>query len=475
METQELAIKRPRDEEEEKEQNIRKMACKVRSDEDRDFFDESQGSSEGENKGMEENIPEGRQVNQGIEDRSRPIPDNCKFVYMKSMEPGTPMTKVNPFRVTEAIGKVIQGDIKSVKPLKSGDLIIEAESKNQIEGLCSIRNVVEIPVNVIMVHTYNTVRGVIYEPSLCVMQEREIVEALGRQNVVNARFINKGPNKVRTPLVILTFEGTILPYEVKCGYRNVKVEEYIPPPMRCYKCNGFGHTTVTCINEMTCVKCGGNHKRENCSSDQVKCTNCGSSEHEVLDRSCPAFKREKEIIEIKCVEKTSYYVAKKKWEQKSYAEAAAPKKSSQVIAAGGTNGIKGNGANQSNKDIATEKSNGVKGNGGKNDGKQGKGGNKGAKPKEIVQKGTEEEISLENGAVNLETVNQESEHRNDEKQNIEEICQDEVVVIGLLANLNRIITRNPGKATIQARQIVNLFMKSLNKKLDVNNVIRALQ
>ena len=471
METQELAIKRPRDEEEEKEQIIRKMACKVRPDEDRDFFDESQGrpSSEGENKGMEENSLEGRKVNQGLEDRSRPIPDNCKFVYMKSMKPGTPMTKVNPFRVTEAMGRVIEGDVKSVKPLKSGDLIIEAENKSQIEGLCSIKNVAEIPVNVIMAHTYNTIRGVIYEPSLCVMQENEIVEALGRQNVVNARFINKGPNKIRTPLVILTFEGTILPYEVKCGYRNVKVEEYIPPPMRCYKCNCFGHTTVTCNNEMTCVKCGGNHKRENCSSDQIKCTNCGSSEHEVLDRSCPAFKREKEIIEIKCVEKTSYYVAKKKWEQKSYAEAAAPKKSSQVIAAGGSNGLKENGDNQGNKDIATEKSNGVKGNGGKNDGKQSKGGNKGTKPKERVQKVTEE-ISLENGAVSLETESQESD-----KQNIEEICQDEVVVIGLLANLNRIITRNPGKATIQARQIVTLFMKSLNKKLDVNSVIRALQ
>ena len=53
--------------------------------------------------------------------------------------------------------------------------------------------------------------------------------------------------------------------------------------------------------------------------------------------------------------------------------------------------------------------------------------------------------------------------------------QEEIKMIAFITNLTKIINRNPGKLTIQARQISNLLYKTMNKKIEVYDIIKALQ
>jgi len=37
---------------------------------------------------------------------------------------------------------------------------------------------------------------------------------------------------------------------------NFKTKQYIPKPIRCFKCNRFGHVTIYCEGKERCSKCG---------------------------------------------------------------------------------------------------------------------------------------------------------------------------------------------------------------------------
>ena len=68
------------------------------------------------------------------------------------------------------------------------------------------------------------------------------------------------------------------------------VREYVPPPMRCYKCQRYGHIATFCKGKQRFVKCGGDHEYDKCESDVKKCSNCGGG-HTAAYGGCPVRKR----------------------------------------------------------------------------------------------------------------------------------------------------------------------------------------
>ena len=351
-----------------------------------------------------------------------------RFVYIKSLMQGVSMTKANPFRVTEAIKKAVNGDVKNVKPLKSGDLLIEAFNKTQVEKLCKIQKIGEMPVMVKVAKQYNMTKGVIYAPSLIDMSEEEIVEELKSCKVVQARFINKGPSKKRTPLIILTFESSSLPTELKCGYLNVRVDKYIPPPLRCYKCNGFGHTANVCKKQISCTKCAEAHTRDECINMDIKCSNCNCEDHSALDRNCPIYKQEKEIMHIKVSDNISYFEAKKRYEAVSYA-----------------NKVKNNKGSDSN-----------------------------SKNEDVVEK-EKENVTVISSNINVGASTSEEKGQVDSEMECENNTVETKEIISLIINLARIMNSNPGKTTIQARQIGSLISKITKHKIETYDIIKALE
>ncbi|KAF0309992.1 Nucleic-acid-binding protein from mobile element jockey [Amphibalanus amphitrite] len=136
---------------------------------------------------------------------------------------------------------------------------------------------------------------------------------------------------VSTNNIILTFDSTDLPSEIRVGYVKVRVRPFVPAPMRCFRCQRFGHTKDNCRGRPTCSKCASqDHTDETCDSETPQCVNCGEGQtpHSAYDRSCPAYVKEKEIMTIKATRNLSFKEAREVYNQShpktSYAQKPRP-------------------------------------------------------------------------------------------------------------------------------------------------------
>ena len=77
------------------------------------------------------------------------------------------------------------------------------------------------------------------------MTEIDIREELKDQGVVGGRRVTlkKIGESIPTNSLFLTCNGPELPTAIKVGYLQVKVVMCIPNPLKCLKCNKFGHTS----------------------------------------------------------------------------------------------------------------------------------------------------------------------------------------------------------------------------------------
>ncbi|GFV20744.1 uncharacterized protein TNCV_1784061 [Trichonephila clavipes] len=104
--------------------------------------------------------------------------------------------------------------------------------------------------------------------------------------------------------------GPNLPSKIKAGYLNCKLRPYIPNPLRCFKCQRFGHSQNSCRGQLTCSRCAAvGHSSTDCTLEP-KCINC-SQIHTADSKLCPKWKTEKEIQTIKTNKNISYFEARK--------------------------------------------------------------------------------------------------------------------------------------------------------------------
>ena len=144
----------------------------------------------------------------------------------------------------------------------------------------------------------NTSKGVIRSRDMALATKEEIALALGKQGVTNIRSVSsrKGEEWIQTNTYIVIF----IPKLVKIGYCLERVKQYVPAPVRYFKCPKYGHRGETCRGRLTCVKCDEkdpDHSEEDCLK-QIRCANC-RQDHLASARSCDVYKKEKEILEVK--------------------------------------------------------------------------------------------------------------------------------------------------------------------------------
>ncbi|GFW87087.1 uncharacterized protein TNCV_3173001 [Trichonephila clavipes] len=174
----------------------------------------------------------------------------CLFVATKTS------SVLSPICYSKAL-KGIGGDPKSVKKLRSGDLLIETVSALQTKSFLSAKVFLDCPLIVTPHRSLNSCRGVISEPDLLCASEAEILEGLSDQGVTQVRriIIKKDLSLSPTKHLILTFNSPKLPSTIKAGYLNCKIRPYIPNPLRCFKCQRFGHSQTSCRGQLTCSRC----------------------------------------------------------------------------------------------------------------------------------------------------------------------------------------------------------------------------
>ena len=209
-----------------------------------------------------------------------------RFIVMTSASEEKPLSKLSPFAVQKGF-QAIAGTLKSTKRLRDGSFLVECSRRAQAENLLRTTTFVDRPVHVSMHKTLNSSRGVIRCRELSLLSEAEIRDELKSQGVVEVHrvTVKKEGKVIPTNTLFLTFNRPDMPKELRVGYLKVKVDLFIPNPLRCFNCNKFGHTSQRCKTAAKCQRCGKDKHEEQCDGPQI-CSNCNGP-HAASAKECP--------------------------------------------------------------------------------------------------------------------------------------------------------------------------------------------
>ena len=213
--------------------------------------------------------------------------DFPRFIVIDSLEEVC-QANFSPFFIEKVIST--RASPKTVKKTRNGYLLVEVDSRIQPENIN--KNV-----------SYDQMQSVPawenqHFQELALATEDEI----GKQGVTNIKriYISKGEQRIQTNTYILTFNKPRTSKELKIGYCLEKVEQRVPTPLRCFKCQKFGHHREACRGRQTCTKCGEkdpDRAEEDCMKE-IQSENF-QKDHPAYARTCAIYQKEKEIIEAK--------------------------------------------------------------------------------------------------------------------------------------------------------------------------------
>ena len=225
-----------------------------------------------------------------------------------------PITTLSPFFLQKAIYGLV-GTVKKIQKIFRKEqvpyLLVEVSTHQQSLNIMNVTQLAEVPVVVLEDSKLNSSKGVIRTKELDDMEEEDILEELKPQGVTSVRrmIVQRGGKRIITGTYVLTFGTSELPNRINLGYIIVRVAQFIPNPLRCFKCQKFGHGQSSCRNKQICFRCGHEgHEGKDCT-ENPQCKNC-QGDHMASSKDCPQWKKEKEIVTLKHTKNVSFYEAK---------------------------------------------------------------------------------------------------------------------------------------------------------------------
>ena len=178
------------------------------------------------------------------------------FVVLKSKNQTKKLSSLSVFTIHRDYTKHLGSEVKCVAKLGSGDILFHCKTQSQAAALKTMATLGGIPCEAEPHRSLNQSKGVIRSRDLLNTPEEEITA--GIDGVLHSRrmkvFRNGKLNDTNS--ILLTFDSCIPPTQVKAGYLKLDVLPYIPNPMRCFKCQKFGHTKSRCRHKEVCANCG---------------------------------------------------------------------------------------------------------------------------------------------------------------------------------------------------------------------------
>ena len=198
-------------------------------------------------------------------------------------------------------------ELDNVKPMKSGRVFIEVETRQQCKNLLKTTKLLGyLPVKVSPHRALNSSKFVIKCEELDKMQEEEIKQEHQPQGIIDVKRIS-----ICYSLYVLTIKGQNFPKRINIGYLKKETRPYIPNHQRCFQCQKFGHTKNSCKSKAVCAGCDEEgHNLDDCQNEP-KCVNC-QGDHVAISRDCPKRKIEKDVVTLKYTEKISFADARKR-------------------------------------------------------------------------------------------------------------------------------------------------------------------
>ena len=105
------------------------------------------------------------------------------------------MADLSPFVIEKCI-QSIAGHPKTIKKLKSGDLLLEVDRKQQVENLLKTTKIFDLKVKISLHQSLNSSKGVIRCPELRPCSDKEIIDNLTDQGVTGVRNVSVRKNGV---------------------------------------------------------------------------------------------------------------------------------------------------------------------------------------------------------------------------------------------------------------------------------------
>ncbi|GAB0086572.1 hypothetical protein DMENIID0001_006620 [Sergentomyia squamirostris] len=243
-------------------------------------------------------------------------PDFPRFLVIERTDEGS-LKSVSVFKVKREIHKLV-GNVKKIQPLNDGKiLLIEILQEAQAETILKMTSLAGKQVKVSWHEKMNKSKGVVACYGWTHIPSDELKEELKAFNISDVMAIKKkaeAGSMIDTGTFIVTFDSPNIPKEIDAWYYPLKVKLFIPNPMRCFKCQKYGHFGDKCrIRQKMCGLCLHDEHEGECVHPHY-CANCGSSDHLSWSRKCEVFKQEFEIMKLKVSKKMSYFAAKQEFE-----------------------------------------------------------------------------------------------------------------------------------------------------------------
>lgn len=217
--------------------------------------------------------------------------------------------------IEAVIGKKEARSLNASREGRGSRYLLRTSSADIVEKLTKMTKLADgTKIEIVPHPTLNTVQGVVYDEDSIDKDENSILEHLNSQGVQAVRRIKKRVNGTlkNTPLLVLTFSGTILPEYVFFGVLRIQVRVYYPSPMLCFNCGFYGHSRKFCEQTGICLRCSAPHdipEGEQCTNPP-NCLHCKTG-HAVTSRDCPKFKEEDKIIRLKIDQGLSFAEARR--------------------------------------------------------------------------------------------------------------------------------------------------------------------
>lgn len=229
--------------------------------------------------------------------------------------------------VQTAVGEKAARSIIATREGRGSRYLLRTNSRSIVDKLKKLKELSDgTQIEVFLHPTLNTVQGIVYEPDSINTDEKRIETMLSSQGVKAVRRIKKrvSGKLQNTPLLVLTFHGTVLPKYVFFGLLRIQLRAYYPSPMICFNCGLYGHSRKLCQHLGICMQCSQpTHVAdgERCNNAPY-CLHCRNG-HSITSRDCPKYKEEDRIIHMKVDQCISFTEARRRYNEENKRETIA--------------------------------------------------------------------------------------------------------------------------------------------------------
>ena len=258
------------------------------------------------------------------------VPPVPKYLLIKDVG-GRRFSGENILRRTAWLGRLLNIKDKNNLPemrkieIKQEDsedkekvIAVVTDSKEQAETLLNVKSIGPCKVRVVKDTVKNTISGVLFDQEnfFKEMHTEDMTQMLAPEGVIKIYKI--GGEKSRSYRVV--FDKLTIPERVKLfGARtSFPIRDYIPPPLRCYKCQKYDHGKFSCRQDSyTCQRCGGQHQNKTYMNktlvrectEKMFCIHC-KQEHEAGNIKCPIQISQVEVNQLMVRQNLSRFEAK---------------------------------------------------------------------------------------------------------------------------------------------------------------------